>query len=500
MSVTEMNEALARQIALVRAIESADQHCAIVSVEDRRLASLGAREQLASASPTADGVTQSTATQFIGYRAALLLRQLAQRYPVLTTLAGHSRHLALVSILIPALAFIVGIAVDRIADPHRVDLLSAPLLGILVWNLAVYAAMLLWPLLKRPASPWIAGSGAQWLHAASTRLAQTLPGPLHAGLLDFALEWRRLSGPLDAARIGRTLHLSAALFAAGATLSLYLRGFLTQYAAGWESTFLDPSQLQAVLSIVFAPARIMFQLQPFSLADIEALRFTHTGSGATGNSGARWVHLYAATLLLLVILPRLVLAGLAHRRARRWVHDFPLSLAQPYFRRLTGLLGNTESILRVLPYSIAPDDVRSRGLQRIAAMLLGERSRVALAASTDYGAEAAGTPVPAGDFAMTAVLFNLSATPETQNHGAFLTQVAQSARAAGQQMVVLVDESGYLARLGAQAGAAERIAERIALWQAFCRLHEVRAIVVDLIEPQRRALELEGHHRIGGYV
>ena len=171
-----------------------------------------------------------------------------------------------------------------------------------------------------------------------------------------------------------------------------------------------------------------------------------------------------------------------------------------YFRRLTGLLGNTESILRVLPYSIAPDDVRSRGLQRIAAMLLGERSRVALAASTDYGAEAAGTAVPAGDFAMTAVLFNLSATPETQNHGAFLTQVAQSARAAGQQMVVLVDESGYLARLGAQAGAAERIAERIALWQAFCRLHEVRAIVVDLIEPQRRALELEGHHRIGGYV
>jgi hypothetical protein len=59
------------------------------------------------------------------------------------------------------------------------------------------------------------------------------------------------------------------------------------------------------LSWLFAPALAVFPLQGFSLADVQALRFVQEPSPA---GGARWVHLYAATLLLLVVLPRLVLA------------------------------------------------------------------------------------------------------------------------------------------------------------------------------------------------
>ena len=43
---------------------------------------------------------------------------------------------------------------------------------------------------------------------------------------------------------------------------------LTQYAAGWESTFLAAPQVHALLSFLFAPALAVFPLQGFSLADV----------------------------------------------------------------------------------------------------------------------------------------------------------------------------------------------------------------------------------------
>lgn len=488
--IRTMNERMARQIVLVRAIETADRDRAILSEDDRRIASHSARERLTTAASDPALAMQPPPLQFIAIRAELLFNRALRRQPVLDKLNGPARHLALAAVLIPALAFIIGIAVDRIADPHRVDLLSAPLLGILAWNLIVYLGMLAWSLLPKQRRT---GGLTQWLQAGSIRLQHGLSAGLHAALLSFSLEWRRLSSALDAARIGRMLHLSAALFAAGATLSLYLRGFLTQYAAGWESTFLDASQLQSILLIVFAPARAMFQLQPFSLADIEALRFTPGATPAAIGSGARWVHLYAATLLLLVILPRLMLAGLAHWRAQRLQQDFPLSLAQPYFRQLISELGGAGGAMQILPYSFALDAARNAGLAQIAGMLLGERARVVVEASTEYGNEA----IPIGlapqptedDIAITALLCNLAATPETQNHGAFLERALQKTRAAGRQFLVLLDESGYRARLGDQAGSEARVAERIALWQAFCQQYQLRATVVDLLVPQRHRLE-----------
>lgn len=481
---------------LVRAIETADADRAVLSDDDRQIASRSARERLATAPLDPTLATQSAPVQFIAMRAALLLQRVLQRHPVLAKLTGKARHVSLAEILIPALALIIGIAVDRIADPHRVDLLSAPLLGILAWNLLVYVGILVWSLLPdRDHGHGRSQILGRWLQAGSNRLVPGMPGTLHAALLSFSIEWRRVSSALDAARIGRMMHLGAALFAAGATLSLYLRGFMTQYAAGWESTFLDPAQLQSILSVVFAPARAVFQLKPFSLADIEALRFVPGAATVVAGSGARWVHLYAATLLLLVILPRLSLAGLAHWHARRLQKNFPLSFTQPYFRHLSSQLGGAGRAMQVLPYSFALDAARNQALTQIAVMLLGDRAQATIEASTDYGAEASPSSQTAGgqadDIAVTAVLFNLAATPETQNHGAFLDRTLKLAHARGRQLLVLVDESGYRARLQEQAGADTRIAERRAMWQGFCQQHQLKATLVDLIDPERCRLALE---------
>lgn len=297
-------------------------------------------------------------------------------------------------------------------------------------------------------------------------------------------EWAELSGKLTHARLSRTIHLSAALFAAGAMLSLYARGFLTQYVAGWESTFLDATQVHAILSLLFMPAASLFPLQGFSIADIEALRFGQSESVA---GGERWVHLYAATLFLLVVLPRLFLALVANLRVKRLEKNFPLNLQQPYFRKLNEKLGGTPAILRVLPYSFTLDETRQKGLSAIATQLLGEQAGVLLRPPFAYGEELRealeNTRLDEATDSLTAVLFNLAATPENENHGAFLEFLVHES---AHPVTVLIDESGYQERAG-----KERSAQRIALWREFCNFHQAPATIVNLLDPQARQLHTE---------
>lgn len=478
-----MNEQAAREVILVRAIETGDRKMEILSEDDRRHASRAARE-LAEWQASHAG-SEARPDDFLAQRAGQILKRLAERFPTFATVLQWPRGLGLLWTCLPALALLAGFVMHRITDPHRVDLLSAPLLLIIGWNLLVYAAMLVWP--------WLPSARAGSLHAnfarglGRARLPRQLPYALAGALRAFIAEWMQLNGRLTSARVGRTMHLGAALFALGAVLSLYAQGYFSQYVAGWESTFLDAAQVHALLSILFRPAMLVFQLQGFSIADIEALRFDQPASLM---GGARWVHLYAATLVLLVILPRALLAGLAHFRARKLARNFPLDLNQPYFQKLLKSLGGAPGTLRVLPYSFAVDEARDKGLHTLAGLLLGERARLMLRPAIAYGAE----PQDAlrdfspneGDATLTAVLFNLAATPENENHGVVLDYLV---RASARGIAVLVDESGYLERVGAQGGGQARMAERKALWQQFCSFHKAPASFVNLLDPDAHALD-----------
>jgi hypothetical protein len=328
-------------------------------------------------------------------------------------------------------------------------------------------------------------------------LPRKLPAPLAAGIAHYLSDWSQLSAKLIRLRLTRTVHLAAAAFALGAIASLYARGMLNAYAAGWESTFLDANQVHTLLSVLFAPAMAVFPLQGFSLTDIQALRFVQEPSPA---GGARWVQLYAATLLLLVVLPRLVLAVVAGLRAGRLTRRFPLDLGAPYFRLLADRVGVAgPAVLRVIPYSFTVDEARHKGLAVVAAMVLGEQAQLMLRPSSAYGDEPKtalqDTQLADTDVAVTAVLFNLAATPEAENHGAFLDYLV---RATPRGIAVLLDESGLAARGTTPSGADPRVAERTALWHEFCRYHGTIATVVNLLHPDRHPLELGTGLRVSG--
>lgn len=482
-----MNERLARSVVLMRSIETADLKHEILSEDDRLYASRSARE-LANWQ-AAEDKTSRTLDHFLQQRADLILNRLAERTPAFGAFLHRRPLMPAVSVLLPVLGLLAGAGLDRIGDPHKVDLLSAPLLFIVGWNLLVYLVLIAWAFVPNRATGWARPGLLRRLAVGKAALPRKLPVAMAAGLAQYLDEWSRLSNRLVRARLSRTVHLAAAAFALGAILSLYARGILTQYAAGWESTFLDARQVHELLSGLFAPALFVFPLQGFSLADVEALRFVQNPSPA---GGARWVHLYAATLALLVIVPRLVLALVAAWRARRLSLRFPLDLEQPYFRKLAERIGAAgPAVLRVLPYSFTVDEARHKGLAAVAAMALGEQAQLMLRPSSPYGEEPKESLSDASlddpSVAVTAVLFNLAATPERENHGAFLDYLV---RHASRGIAVLVDESGLVERAAGQPGFESRVGERTTLWREFCRYHRTTATIVNLLHPEKCPLDL----------
>ena len=88
--------------------------------------------------------------------------------------------------------------------------------------------------------------------------------------------------------------------------------------------------------------------------------------------------------------------------------------------------------------------------------------------------------------ALSAALFNLAATPEHENHGAYLDCLRA---ATGPRLVALVDEASYKRRLGDAPAARERLAERRSAWSSFCSAHNVHVAFVDLASPDLAQLE-----------
>lgn len=482
-----MNEQAARNVVLVQAIETADTAHEILSDDDRLYATRSARELAQWAA--AEQKSPVTTELFLAQRAEQIIKRLSERWPRFAAFIRRRPLWPAFSAVLPLLGLLAGAGLDRIAAPHRVDLLSAPLLLILVWNLSVYLALLFWAMMPKRRRRLAGTRLLRRFTVGNSALPRRLPGVFTGALARFMDDWSALSAPLTHARLARAVHLAAACFAFGAVTSLYARGLLMQYVAGWESTFLNAQQVHALLSLLFAPALAIFPLHGFSLADIEALRF---GAQPSPQGGAQWVHLYAATLLLGVSLPRLILASFAGWRARSLRRRFPLDVNGAYFANLAQAVGTgVNVVLRIIPYSFTVDAARDEGLTRLAKATLGEQARTQLWPSSPYGEEPrvalAQSALDDPSVTATTVLFTATATPEPENHGAFLDYLVQHCP---RGVSVLVDESGLAQRWAEQAGGAARLAERAALWRQFCSFHGTQAHIVNLLDPAGQAITL----------
>jgi len=455
-----MNEPAAGQVLLLRAFETTGY--ARWTDADRAWASRSALQAVGSQAP---------AEAFLVARAQAGLRRLEPLDPLLPrwrTLRPWRSQWAWVAL---ALGLLLGLAVDHIGSAQLINLLAPPVWALTAWNLAVYALLLLRRVLGSgspgPLRPLL---GAWWRRWRLRGLAPA--GDSAAAWTQFAADWAACSRPLYGARLAALLHLAAAGVGLGVMAGLYLRGLVLDYRVGWQSTFLDAAAVHALLSALLAPALALSGQSLPDVAALQALRLPQAGEAATA-SAAPWIHLYALQLLLLVLMPRLLLALWAGLRARRLQAQLPLPLAEPYFQRLLRPQRGGHTPVQVWPHARAADGAAQAALLALLVRVLGDGVQLQLAPTVAYGSEEAPAGLH-GDGAWRFALFDMTATPEPEIQGRLLKALS-AARAP--PPLALVDESAFVQRFGA---ASPRRAERRQAWTDLARASGSSAVFVDL--------------------
>lgn len=461
-----MNEASARQVLLVRSLESADGASPHWNAADADWASRAATEVVGE---------DASADRFLARRAQLALERLGDRDRQFHKLTGTGRWRAWTGAMLVAAGFALGILMDAAGPTRYVNILAFPLLGLIAWNLLTYALLLTHalaaPFRSAQRRPGVLGRAVARLGGA---LTESPLADQASAALRFRGEWARASLPLTAWRVARVLHLAAAAFALGAIAALYVRGLVLQFQAGWESTFLSAGQVHQGLSLLLGPAAALTGIAIPDALQLEGLRLPeHSGASA-----APWIHLYAASLVILVVLPRLVLALISSLAARRLENHFPLPVGDAYFQRLQRAFSGQAARLHVVPYSYTLSPQATLLLQDALGRAFGPRAQLSIAPQVGYGGEDAlpSSILPDGSPTLVLALFALSATPEDENHGRFAEALAK-ALPAGTPVAALVDEAAFLSRFGKQP---ERLDERRRAWSRLLGGRRIDVLFADI--------------------
>lgn len=491
-----MNEHDVRVMLLARAVEQNDPQHTILSDDARR--------RLVDARTHAGGVLEY---------ARAVVDLLAAQSPVAAQAFARSAWPRWLVTGAAVVAAFTGLALNELGSgAARVNLLSIPLGAMMAWNLLVYlvlAASMVVRLVRRGrAGPGPARCAVTRLaHAVFTRGLPGLPGrsgrgrggaALRAAVLQFSADWLRIGAPLHQVRIRMLLHVCAAALALGTIAGMYLRGIGFEFLAGWESTFLDEHAVHRWLSFVLGPAAALTGADLPGPQHLAELRWS---PGHPGENAARWIHLYAASAAIVIVLPRATMAMFERVRAGRLARALPWHNAQDaWWRQFERIASGRQAQVRVVPYSHTPSAAVLDGVARALAAAVGEAVALETSPALPYGADAGAIERSADGVADGCVLlFNAAATPEDEIHGeaaARLTRVL--AQRAGEPVaLVLVDESSLRARLAGQAGAEQRVNERRLAWQRVLDAAGVRSAALDLAMPDARLPDpfIEALHR-----
>jgi hypothetical protein len=322
-SSLQLDEAAARRLVLARAIEDADPQGRLLSAVER--------EQVEREALDATRTAGSGGVDFPHYlqeRARRMLAIVENRQPRIAALQHPEGWRSWLLVALPLAACAIGATIDRIDNPHQVNMLSPPLIGVLAWNVAAYLFLLVSALLPRRARAPLPGL-QRWL--ASLPFHGGRIGRVHADVLArFHDQWLRTTGAQQRLWSRQLLHLTAAGWALGFAFSILVGGIVREYRVGWESTLLSVEQVHAFLRALFAPVVALLPFEPFSVADLQRMAF-QSGAAIGVEEARRWVWMYVALLFVLVIVPRVLLAGWAAWQRRRRSRAIAIDLRDPHW-------------------------------------------------------------------------------------------------------------------------------------------------------------------------
>ena len=282
-------------------------------------------------------------------------------------------------------------------------------------------------------------------------------------------DWSRISAPVYGARAARILHFAAAALAAGVLAGLYLHGIALEYRASWELTFLMPRVCTGCSKSRWHRARRSPAFPSRRPGDRGDPR-------ASGENAARWLHLMAATVALLVIVPRLLLALFAWLVERHRSTHLPLALDEPYFQRLLRGFRGGPARVYILPYSYTLPPAVTAGLERLVARAFGGSAAITTAAPVTYGGEDALATAGGHSKAPSSPCSTRRPRRNAKLTAPF-SPIAGPRERSG-TVVALVDESAFRARLGTEPA---RLEERRQAWRELCADRHVPCAFADLL-------------------
>jgi hypothetical protein len=488
-----MHQQALRTVLLIQAIEETDRTGEVIPLADRADASRAVvRESPQLRGPVSGASLSRQSEAFLMRRAERLLDRLRARSPAVTHVLALASGLSWLGRVVLILAFIAGISLSALDGSRRINVLAFPLIGLIAWNLLVYALLLVTWVRTRghPATVgfWSAAMYERWISGRIEALLRRFTRfnvPLSTGLRRFAAQWSAISQPLLLLRAKRLLHLAAALVAVGLVVGLYVRGIALRYEAGWESTFLGPESAHALVSVLYGPAAALSGISYGSVDQIQALRWTATGGGG---EAALWIHLIALTGGLYIVLPRLLAAVAATFGMWKFSRRPPIPPGLLGYARALVIgvgSGTANEIASVIPYAYEPKAQSVAGLEALLGAALGGNLKVEVRAPVKYGDEKSiGNPIAQATATWNVLLMTLASTPEVENHGAFIggwrDGLVKNANAS--PLLILIDEGPYASRMRGDAGFELRVQERRKLWREFVAGYGLRACFVDLVE------------------
>lgn len=470
-----MTEHDALKVLLVRSIETQGGFGNPLQDADRQMATRMAMEEVGRDGP---------ADAFIAARATALIAQLAPREPLIEAITALKLWRPAWIWVCCAAGFVLGITASEVfAEDNEQNIVDLLPWLVILWNLAVYAALLagkhmpirprLIERVARWASSWTLaamtgkrrGSPAFLFHPRQRSLTKRIRASRESAvaLRDFAGRWTSARLPLVASRVALLMHGASVAFVIGVILSMYANAWGNDLALVWESSIVtSPGAARLLLSVLFAPALLV---TGFALPDTSwfaALR-ENAGSVSTVAAAMDWLYLYAVSLLLLVAIPRMVLALWNAWRSHRLSCRFPLSLDDGYFRSLLRVQRDVKTKVQIVPYACEPAEAATDSLEELVGAAIGGPAVVNVEKPVPFGGEdePGQLPPPHADTTHLLVLFDLSATPEEENHGAFIKAMEDRSAL---RAVVVVDESGFIRRFG---GNSSRHLARREAWATF---------------------------------
>ena len=239
-------------------------------------------------------------------------------------------------------AFLLGLATNLLGPAQQIHVIRNPIFVLIAWNLLVFLALFVLFLRRKiktaqrsdivRARNNFPGAGNIESLRSSVQNNQSkapwvvkylLPGVWHFFhrmifvvheqknlsqiLRRFSQHWLSVAGALVVSRWRRLLHLGSVSVATGAVAGMYFRGLFQGYRVVWDSTFIvEQESVATFIRVMFGPSLWLSNLFRLPLANEISIGRLLTPAGDQADG---WIHLFAISVLVAVVLPRLALAA-----------------------------------------------------------------------------------------------------------------------------------------------------------------------------------------------